>query len=75
MEKDGGVTLEDLRTTFKTNAWKEIHDDNSKICKLLTHSVFKHSEGVIRANALICFALYHCAGSPKDKAAVLYGIF
>ena len=75
VEKDGGVTLEDLRTSLTTKAWCEIKDDDSKICKLLTHQVFEKSEGVIDANALISFALYHCAGSGKDKAAVLYGIF
>ena len=64
-----------MRTTLTTKAWCEIKDDDSKICKLLTHRVFEKSEGVIDANALISFALYHCAGSSKDKAAVLYGIF
>ena len=62
-------------TARVASAWCEIKDDDSKICKLLTHQVFQKSEGVIDANALISFALYHCAGSGKDKAAVLYGIF
>ena len=28
VEKDGGVTLEDLRTTLTTKAWCEIKDDD-----------------------------------------------
>ena len=75
VEKDGGVTLEDLRTTFTTAAWKDINNDDSKICKVLTHPVFEKEEGIIDANALVCFGIFHCAGSGKDKATALYGVF
>jgi len=74
VEENGGVTLENLRTTLTTPAWKEINDDNSKICKLLTHEVFQKGPGLIDANTLISFALYHCAGSGMDKAKVMYCI-
>ena len=74
VEKDNGVTLDDLRTTFTTNAWKSIKEPDSKICKLLEHPVFANDDGTIDANALVCFALLHCAGTPTDKAAVLYGV-
>ena len=68
VEKDGGVTLDDLRTTLTTPAWADIKDDQSKICKVLKHSVFEKEAGIIDVNALICFALYHCAGSGVEKA-------
>ena len=64
-----------MRTTLITPAWKEINDDNSKICKVLKHSVFEKEPGIIDANSLICFALFHCAGSNKEKATVFYSIF
>ena len=41
VEKDEGVTLADLRTTFQTKAWRDIHDDESRLCKLLNHPVFE----------------------------------
>ena len=77
VEKDGGVTLDDLRNALTTPAWKELKDDDSKICKVLKHPVFETEEGsgIIDVNALLSFAMFHCAGSGTDKATVFYGIF
>ena len=70
----GAVTLENLRTTCTTPAWKEINDDDSKLCQLLKHEVFAKGEGLIDVDSLLCFSLFHCVGSGQDKAQVLYGL-
>ena len=77
VENDGGVTLEDLRKTLTTPAWKDIKDDESKICKVLKHPVFEKKDcpGIIDVNALLSFALFHCAGNGVEKGTVFFSIF
>ena len=68
------MTLESLRDVFISPAWKEIHNDDSKICKLINSPVFKDKRGMIDANYLILFAILNCAGNVEYKSEVFYEV-
>jgi len=68
------VTIESLRDTFKTSAWADLQDDNSKITKLIQSNVFKNKKGQIVADWLILFGVLNCAGDAKYKSEALYGV-
>ena len=69
------VTLEALRRVFKTPAWSELQQDESRITKLITSSVFQNKDGAIVADYLILFGFLNCAGDVIHKSFVLYTIF
>ena len=68
------VTLESLRAVFKTPAWAELAQDDSKITKLIKSPVFRNKYGKIDANWLILFGFLHCAGDISHKSEVLYSV-
>ena len=69
------TTLEDLRKTLTTPAWKDLQSDDSMITRLVTHKIFAAKGKKIDVEKLMCFGLLHCHGTKKYKSQVLYGIF
>ena len=70
------VTLQSLRETFLTEAWDEIRNEDSRLCKLLNSTVFKHeTKEHIDINSLVLFGIHHCAGGVEDKSTAMYGVF
>lgn len=68
------TTLEDLRKVFTTPAWAELQSNDSRLTKIITHDVFSGPDGTINVNKLLTFGVLNCAGDPRYKAKVLYGI-
>ena len=68
------VTVKSFRQKFQTQAWNDINNDDSSLCKLLNSSVFKHKKGKdkIWADWLILFGVLHCAGDAEAKSEALY---
>ena len=71
---DGGVTIEQLRFALTAPEWKDLKEDDSRICEVLKHYVFYKEEGIIDLDTLLCFALLNCPGSGQQKANVLYNL-
>lgn len=73
----GFVTIEALRKQFTTQAWHELKTDGSPLIQILTAPAFKregHTMDQIDVDILKTIGLFHCAGKPRDKAIVFYGI-
>ena len=75
----GYCTIESLAEVLTTPAWKEIRNRDSDLCKLILSPAFKnpkkkHTEDQIDKEALILFALLHCADNkkPLQKARGFY---
>ena len=75
-EGDGSfVTIEALRKTFRTPAWSSIRKDDSRITRLLTHSVFSDENGNISVTKIVLFAVLNAGGNVKDRSEVLFSVF
>lgn len=73
------MTLESLRIQFTSPAWKAIHDDDSKLVKILLSDAFKEEDsgredGEICTIYLICIGLLHCGAKPYSKAEEFYNL-
>ena len=69
------VTVEALRETFKTPAWSEIKQDDSRLVKLLKSPVFQNKKGAINVDYLLIFGFLNCPGDVATKSDVLYNLF
>ena len=59
---------------FKSPAWAELSETDSKITKLIKSPVFRNQHGKIDGNWLILFGFLHCPGDIEKKSEVLYTI-
>ena len=62
---EGFVTLEALRKFFTTQAWIQLSDESSKLCKVLLSDALKnadkaHSANQIDSTWLMCYGLIAC---------------
>lgn len=75
---NGIVTIEVLRKLFTSDAWKPLHQDDSRICRMLQHPCFKNDvclePSEISSEYLISLAILLCQGKPRDKAVELYNV-
>jgi len=78
MKQGDRLTISDIKRVFTTPAWSEaLKDDNSTLCHVLRHKVFK-DEGMeqneLNPSYLTVFAILHCVGNPSDKATAFYNV-
>ena len=76
---EGYCDLNSLREQFTSEAWKKLHDPESKLCKLLMDDAFKDpNDNLDRAQLttlyLIIFGIIHCGGTAESKAEEFYNI-
>ena len=58
--KKESVTIEELRKTFITPAWRDLKDDNSNLVKILKSDAFVADDDLISVDALICWGVLNC---------------
>jgi len=69
---EGFVTLKTMRNHFKTPAWSDLENENSKLARFLEGGVFLNESKGLKSNeictqALVLFALLTCPGKIADK--------
>jgi len=77
--EQGFANIAALSKLFTSPAWAQLTQDDSKLVKVLLSDAFKNKEkgqapDQIDTTYLMCYGVLYCAGSPKEKAEVLYGI-
>ena len=73
------VTLKNLRKSLPTDAWADLEDRQSNLCKVILSAEFGCEETdsddpKINADYLKMWALLHCKGNNKEKAVAFYEI-
>jgi len=76
---EGYVTLDAMTKCFTSPAWAQLTQNDSKLCKVLLSDALKdhnkaQSPDQIDSTWLLCYGVILCAGTPKEKAEVFYGI-
>ena len=80
-EEEGFVTIDSLANHLTTQAWRDIRNNGSNICKVLNSDAFKNPIKGQRAEQidikyLLMFALFHCRDvtTLENKCVGLYEI-
>lgn len=71
------MTIDALKAEFTSDAWADLHDDESTLYRFLNSDTFKNvikrlRDEQIDSETLALFAILHCPGRAQDKAEHLW---